>query len=130
MRASNERLTILSEAEQAALYEIPDFDDDQRLNYLNLTPEEQILMRNRANLLAQVHCAIQIGYFKAKHRFFSIDWEEVQDDTNFIMQEYFPDQFFHPAPITNHQYYAQCHVIALHFGYKLWSKEFEPLLST
>lgn len=30
MRASNERLTILSEAEQAALYELPNFDDDRR----------------------------------------------------------------------------------------------------
>lgn len=37
MSIQNERLAILSEAEQAALYEIPDFDDDQRLNYLNLT---------------------------------------------------------------------------------------------
>ena len=41
MRASNNNLTILSEAEQAALYEIPDFDDEQRLNYINLTREEQ-----------------------------------------------------------------------------------------
>jgi hypothetical protein len=60
-------------AEQAALYEIPDFDDVQRLNYINLTSEEQALMRGRANLAAQVHCAIQIGYFKAKHMFFSFD---------------------------------------------------------
>ena len=83
MRATNKQLTILSEAEKAALYEIPDFDDDQRLNYLNLTPEEQILMRKRATLSAQVHCAIQIGYFKAKHRFFSIEWEEAQDEALF-----------------------------------------------
>ena len=61
MIASNERLTVLSEAEKAALYEIPDFDDAQRLNYLNLTAEEQALMRGRANLAAQVHCAIQIS---------------------------------------------------------------------
>lgn len=128
MRASNERLTILSEAEQAALYEIPDFDDVQRLNYLNFTSEEQALIRGRTNLSAQVHCAIQIGYFKAKHRFFSFKWEEVQEDIDFIMQEYFQGQLFHPAPITKHQYYAQCHAIASHFGYKLWSKEFEPLL--
>lgn len=130
MRASNERLTILSEAEQAALYEIPDFDNAQRLNYINLTPEEQALMRSRANLAAQVHCAIQIGYFKAKHLFFSFDWDEidVQDDINFVMQEYFPEQFFHPTLITKHQYYAQCHAIASHFGYQMWSKEFEPLL--
>jgi hypothetical protein len=45
MRASNERLTILSEAEQAALYEIPDFDDVQRMNYLNFTPEELALSK-------------------------------------------------------------------------------------
>ena len=95
MMASNERLTVLSEAEKAALYESPDFDDAQRLNYLNLTPEEQALMRGRANLAAQVHCAIQIGYFKAKHLFFSFDWDEVevQDDIRFVMQEYFPEQF-------------------------------------
>jgi len=130
MRATNERLTILSEIEQAALYEIPDFDDAQRLNYFNLTPEEQGLMLGRANLSAQVHCAIQMGYFKAKHLFFSFDWEEaeVQDDIKFVMQEYFSGQFLHPDPITKHQYYAQCHAIASHFGYQMWSKEFEPLL--
>ena len=55
MRASNERLTILSEAERAALYEIPDFDDVQRSTYLNLTPEEQVLMRSRDPLAAKVH---------------------------------------------------------------------------
>ena len=54
MSIQNERLTVLSEAEKAALYEIPDFDDEQRLNFLNLTPEEQALMRSRANLAAQV----------------------------------------------------------------------------
>jgi hypothetical protein len=32
-RATNKRLTILSEAEQAALYELPNFDDEQRQEY-------------------------------------------------------------------------------------------------
>ena len=130
MSIQNERLTILSEAEQAALYDLPDFDDEQRLHYLNLSSEEQALAKSRANLAAQVHCAIQIGYFKAKHMFFSFDWDEidVQDDINFVMQEYFPGEFFQPDRITKHQYYAQCHAIAAYFGYKMWSKEFEPLL--
>lgn len=128
MRATNERLTILSEAEQAALYELPDFDDEQRLNYLNLSCEEQALMHNRATLPAQVHCAIQISYFKAKHIFFRFDWEDVVEDVSFVMQEYFPESFFRSAPITKHQYYAQCDAIASHFGYRLWSREFEPLL--
>ena len=129
MRASNQRLTILSEAERAALYEIPDFDDVQRSTYLNLTPEEQVLMRSRDPLAAKVHCAIQIGYFKAKHKFFTFKWKEVQEDIDFIMQEYFPDQLFHPTTISKHQYYAQCQVITEHFGYQSWSTKFEPLLT-
>lgn len=78
MKATNNNLAILSEAEQAALYEIPDFDGEQRLNYLNLTSEEQALTRSRSNLSIKVYCAIQIGYFKAKHMFFRFDWSEVQ----------------------------------------------------
>lgn len=128
MSIQNERPTILSEAEQSALYDIPDFNDDQRLSYLNLTAEEQKLMRHRPHVSAQVHCALQIGYFKAKHLFFRFNWHEVKDDAEFILRQYFSNEVFHPEPITKHQYYAQCHLIAAHFGYKLWSKDFEPLL--
>ena len=35
--AKNKLLTVLSEAEQYALYGLPDFDDAQRLGYLGLT---------------------------------------------------------------------------------------------
>ena len=128
MRASNERLTILSEAEQAALYEFPNFDDEQRLNYLNLTPEEQVLMHGRSNLATKIHCALQIGYFKAVHFFFRFDWEEVAEDVNFILELYFPEEVFKPETITKHQYYAQCQIVAKHFKYQLWSKDFETLL--
>lgn len=128
MRSTNKNLTILSEAEQAALYEIPDFDDDQRLKYVNLTPKEQALVNSFPPLSSQIHCALQISYFKAKHLFFRFDWDEVQEDINFIIQEYFPGQIFYSIPTTNYQYYTQCCAIAAHFDYKLWSKEFEPLL--
>ena len=70
MLASNERLTILSEAEQAALYERPDFDDEQRLEYLNLTQEELALVHNRTKLSAKIHCALQIGVLTVNRRNF------------------------------------------------------------
>ena len=117
MRASNERLTILSEAEQAALYELPNFDNEQRLNYLNLTPEEQVLMHSRSDLSSKIHCALPIGYFKAVHFFFRVEWEEVTEDIAFVLEQYFPGQVANPSPITKHQYYAQCQIIAKYFGY-------------
>ena len=128
MLATNERLTLLSEAEQAALYERPDFDDEQRLEYLNLTQEELTLVHSRTDLSAKVHCALQIGYFKAMHLFFYIDWSDVKEDYSFILEQYFSNEAFRPNAITKHQYYAQYEIIAKHFGYQLWAKEFEPLV--
>ena len=54
MRATNERLTILSQAEQSALYELPDFDYDQRIEYLTLTEQElvNLIISKFGNLLS------------------------------------------------------------------------------
>src|ERR1700677_53944 len=123
----NRQLNILSKVEHAALYEIPDFDDEQRRQYLNLTSEEQALMRSRPTLVAQVYCTLQIAYFKAKHLFFRFDWDEVAEDVAFVLEEYFTDQAFVPIPITKHQYYDQCGLIAKYFDYKLWSTAFRVL---
>lgn len=128
MKSKSKRLTILGEAEQAALYQSPDFDEQQRLEYLTLTPDEEKLMRGRPHLTAQIHCALQIGYFKAKHLFFRVDWLEAEEDIAFVLEQYFPNQIFHQETITKHQYYAQCQIIAKHFDYQLWLNEFEPLL--
>ncbi|MFI4954569.1 MAG: Tn3 family transposase [Gammaproteobacteria bacterium] len=129
MATRNKRLTLLSEAEQAALYELPDFDHDQCVDYLTLTEEEQALMQARPHLSAKIHCALQIGYFKAVQFFFPFAWKEVDPDIiTFIQQQYFPDQILDPQPITKHEYYKQCREIAALFGYSLWSSQFEPLV--
>ena len=67
MADKSERLTVLSDAEKFALYGLPDFDDRQRLTYLSLSGLELALASSRPGLHAQVWCALQIGYFKAKH---------------------------------------------------------------
>jgi len=43
MATKSERLAVLSDAEQFALYGLPDFDDEQRLNYLSLSGPELAL---------------------------------------------------------------------------------------
>jgi hypothetical protein len=84
MIAKSERLTVLSDAEQEALYDLPDFDDAQRLYYLTLTETELALANSRSSIHAQIYCILQIGYFKAKHTFFRFDWNEVEDDCAFV----------------------------------------------
>jgi hypothetical protein len=50
MIAKSERLTVLSDGEQEALYGLPDFDDAQRLEYLALTETERALANSRPSI--------------------------------------------------------------------------------
>ena len=77
MATKNKLLTVLSEAEQFALYGLPDFDSGQQLEFLSLSKAQWALASGRTGLPAQVYCVLQIGYFKAKHAFFRFSWEEV-----------------------------------------------------
>ena len=54
MATKSDRLAILSDAEQFALYGLPDFDDGQRLEYLSLSEAELALASSRPGLHAQV----------------------------------------------------------------------------
>lgn len=124
MKAKSERLTVLSDAEQEALYGLPDFDDAQRLEYLALTETELALASSRSGLHTQVYCVLQIGYFKAKQSFFRFDWNEVNDDCAFVPNHYFHDESFERKPITKHEHYAQRERIAELFGYRVWTIDF------
>jgi hypothetical protein len=120
----NKLLTVLSDAEQFALYGLPDFDDRQRLTYLSLSGPELALASSRPGLHAQVWCALQIGYFKAKHACFRFTWDDAQEDCTFVLARYFRDQLFHGQTITKHEHYVQRTMIAELFGYRLWSADF------
>ena len=124
MAWKNKLLTILSEAEQYALYGLPDFDDTQQLEYLALTESELALAVSRPGFHAQAYCILQIGYFKAKHAFFRFNWNDVEEDFAFVLNRYFNDESFKCRVITKHEHYTQCGHIAKMFGYRLWSSDF------
>src|SRR5262249_7067389 len=124
MATKSKRLTLLSDAEQFALYGLPDFDDGQQSEYLSLSEVELALACTGPGLHAQVYGVLQIGYFKAKHVFFHFAWSDVEDDCAFVLTRYFIGQAFEPHPITKHERFAQRVLIAERFGYRLWSADF------
>ena len=71
---------------------------------------------------------MQIGYFKAKHAFFRFTWDDIQDDSAFVLSRYFNGDTFEPHVITKHEYFAQRTLIAELFTYQLWSADFLPQL--
>ena len=118
---SNERLTILSEAEKTALYGTPDFDDFQRVDFFAMTEAERSLALQRRGILNQVYCLLQIGYFKAKQAFFRFTLDEVpSEDVTFLLQRYFPEHRLTVKPLSTKEYYAQRREIVVLFDYRLW----------
>lgn len=129
MNATNKQLTILSELEKAAFYDLPVFNYEQRLQYFSLTDLELELALTRQNLSSQIYCILQIGYFKAVKRFFRITWKTIdQEDCTFIMQQYFPHQYLEQNKISNYEHYTQCLLIADLFEYKLWNQSYTKQL--
>jgi len=122
----NKLLSVLSDAEQEALYGLPDFDDGQQLEYLALTEAELALMASRPSFHAQLYCALQIGYFKAKQAFFRFAWADITDDTAFVLSRYFNDEPFEPKLVSNHEHYTQQKLIAALFGFQPWATELPP----
>lgn len=117
MATKNKILAVLSEAEHYALYGLPDFDDEQRMDYLTLSESELALACSRRGLHAQVFCALQLAYFKAKHAFFRFTWDDAQDDCAFVLTRYFNGQAFEPHAISTREHYTQHTLIANLFGY-------------
>ena len=97
----NGLLNVLSDAEQYALYGLPDFDSRQQLTYLSLTGPELALATSRPGIHAQACCVLQIGYFKAKHAFFRFAWDDVTEDLAFVLTRYFRDQTLHVRSLPN-----------------------------
>ena len=126
MTNKSERLAVLSEAEQEALYGLPDFDEAQQLEYLAMSEAELALASSRPGLHAQVHCILQIGYFRAKHAFFVFAWNEVADDCAFVTSRYFQDQAVALYSVSKHERYTQREHITALFGYRPWSSTWLP----
>ena len=124
---SSRRLTVLSPAERLALYGVPDFDAFQRAEYFALTSAERALTERRKGAAAQLHCMLQIGYFKAKRAFFSLSASAVPaEDVAFLAERYFPTNPVMFRPVTAYEQYAQRTEIAKLFGYRLWSATDQP----
>lgn len=124
---SNERLTILSDAEKTALY--GSFDDFQRIEFFAMTDAERSLALQRRGILKQVYCLLQIGYFKAKQAFFQFSLDDVPpEDVAFLMQRYFPGKTLVVKPLSTREYYAQRQEIGALFEYRLWTDNDLPVL--
>ena len=86
---TTKRLVILSESEIQTLFARPSFSSDDREFYFSLDPDETLIFESFRQTNAKLLFLIQLGYFKATHRFFVFSWNEVLADCEYLLQRYF-----------------------------------------
>ena len=84
------RLKILGADEIEALYGRPAFTPDERVQYFTVSQPESEVLQEFRSVKSQTYFLLQLGYFKAKHLFFTFDLFEAQDDLAYLLEQYFP----------------------------------------
>ena len=95
------RLRILEDEEIEALYGIPRFTPEERLEYFSLVPREKVALEQLHAIKSRLYFILQLGYFKSRHQFFVFSLGQVGDteqpasppdvDAAYIRERYFPD---------------------------------------
>ena len=86
--ANIKRIQLLSKAEICELYDLPEFNSNEQKLYFALTAEEFLALNNYTNIKTRVYFILQLGYFKAKQRFFDFKFENVFADVNYILSSF------------------------------------------
>ncbi|HAM49825.1 MAG TPA: Tn3 family transposase, partial [Nitrospiraceae bacterium] len=115
------RLNILGDDEIEALFGLPHFTHDERVQYFTLTPPETATLEQLHSVASRIYFILQLGYFKARRMFFVFNFPEVEEDVTYIQQQYFPNFVLTALSITKttrlkHQHlilqlcnYRSCH---------------------
>ncbi len=99
---------------------LPHFTEDDRLLYFDLSSAEREAVDGVHTTSAAVHLVLQLGYFKAKRRFFVYEYAAVLDDLHHILRRYFHERDSATVkPLSKPTRLGQQKVVLGLFGYRL-----------
>lgn len=113
------RLKILSEDELKSIYGRPCFTYEDRCLYFSLSEPEKELLDTLRSVKSKAYFVLQLGYFKAKHLFFTFDLHEVEEDLRYVLKEHFSqNEITDLRPIDKFTRLKQQHLILGLFNYR------------
>ena len=80
----SDRLQILSPEEYELLWGVPRFSQYDRDLFFSLTARERHTLARLRTVRTKAHFLLQLGYFRARQRFFRLEAEYVCDDMEYL----------------------------------------------
>jgi TnpA family transposase/CheY-like chemotaxis protein len=119
----SDRLQILSPEEYDLLWGLPRLSQADRDLFFTLNPrEEQALSRLRTPR-TKLHFLLLLGYFRARQRFFRLDWDLVADDAAYLLRRYLPGTRVTDLIVSDHTRLQHTEQILALFGYRLCEQD-------
>lgn len=85
---NGKHLQILHKDEVAAIYSSPQFSFVEQTHFFallkNVLDDLKFSKTNHNNKSAKLYFILQYGYFKARHQFFNIDYEQIKSDADYM----------------------------------------------
>jgi hypothetical protein len=88
--AISKRLQILGDDEIETLYGLPQFTPEEQAEYFALSIQDTAAIETLHGLKSQLYAILQLGYFRARHRFFIFPFSAVNADVQYIQAQHFP----------------------------------------
>ncbi len=121
-------IQLLSHTEVADLYARPEFSPDEQEIYFSVSNKsEQIALDQNASIRTRVYFILQLGYFKATQQFFNCNFEDVNEDTQFILRTFCNEaELVLSGRISRDSIRTQKQTILALFNYRDWSSKYNP----
>ena len=104
----SDRLQILSSEEYELLWGVPRFSQyDRDLFFTLAAPERHALARLRT-VRTKAHFLLQLGYFRARQRFFRVEVQSVHDDIEYISRCYLDNAIVADINVSDHTPQTPC----------------------
>ena len=84
------RIKILGKEELSAIYDLPQFNEDEQKHFFSVSSEEKMCLETFHSLPSRIYFVLQLGYFKSHRMFFSFDYKKMIRDIRYIKNRYFP----------------------------------------
>lgn len=119
----SDRLQILSPEEYELLWGVPRFSQYDRDLFFALTAREHHTLGRLRTVRTRVHFLLQLGYFRARQRFFRVEAESVRDDIEYLSRRYLDDAIVADISVSDHTRKHHVELILRLFRYRLCEQD-------
>ena len=101
------RIKILGREELSALYNLPQFTEDEQKHFFSLSPEEKFNLKTFHALSSRIYFILQFGYFKSHQMFFAFNYKKMIRDIRYIKKKYFSQSSYNKFKISKNTQFKQ-----------------------